>query len=485
MAASSIWVVVSVLTLHPEADTDTTMALCPRGIASNVRLSTSLDAARAAVSELRGAAESFCSDTVADCGAWARAGECERNSAFMHGACKASCAACVATVQDRQNHAEVALIAIRHALAAWTIAGSPEVDLSRLQGHETRLTKAVFTADITSELQAIAGDVEAFLAILPAGSAMESSAPLSSLADGHQQNVSTAVVQLRGGGEIPALGFGTWMLTGQAAYDAVLQALKLGYRHIDTSQNYANEEFVGRALRDSGIARDDIFLATKLSHRTSFGAGNARRALEQQLKDLGVEYVDLYMLHGPHSDERVMRETWGELEQAVRDGLVRYLGVSNFLPRDFRLLETFATIPPVTSQNKHSIYRQGSSFNAEGDDLLRDFRERGVVLTAYCTINAWPGIARPTRDGVVQALAQRLNRTAAQVLLRWVLQGGHTALTRSTKYSHALENSHVFDFVLPDEDMVVLDDLAWMARADWNRRPPEKQRRWRHVKEEL
>ncbi|KAJ1638893.1 NADP-dependent oxidoreductase domain-containing protein [Pavlovales sp. CCMP2436] len=393
----------------------------------------------------------------------------------MRSNCRKACAACALDEHaDRISFAEIGLIAIRNAQLARLSAGLP-TDTS-LASHELELEQApVFLLEL---LPAVLASLDSALAALPS-SAPRPPTPPAQAALRPTASTATATLLLSDGRRMPRLGFGLWMLTGDAAYRATLLALEAGFRHLDTSENYGNEAEVGRAVRDSGIPREEIFLATKLSFAHSYGAG-VHAAIKRSLVALNTTYLDLYMLHGAHADAAVLRETWQSLEAAQDRGLVRSIGVSNFGLRELAALDAIAVVPPAVVQNKHSIYRQGSSFNYAGEPLLEVLRSRGVALVAYCPLNAWPALASPLADAHVRALARELGVTPAQLLLRWAVDTGGAALTRATSRAHALENAAVLDFELPATALKRLSALYWLARAPWNRAvepPPERSRK--------
>ena len=198
-----------------------------------------------------------------------------------------------------------------------------------------------------------------------------------------------AFKSLNNGMKLPAVGFGTWQMEGDVVYEAVVAALAAGYRHIDTAQSYQNEKEVGRALKDSKIPRSEIFLATKLSEEVDFGKGKTRQRALQQMKDLGVSYLDLYMIHGPTEDDQKNKDTWQDLEQLVNEKKVRAIGVSNYEVKDLEKLLSYAKIRPVTVQNKMDPYLFGShemdATNAS-HSVLKYCHEHNLQLVAYSVL---------------------------------------------------------------------------------------------------
>ncbi len=241
---------------------------------------------------------------------------------------------------------------------------------------------------------------------------------------------------------MPVLGLGVWQVPkGPECEDAVRWALESGYRHIDTAQAYGNEESVGRALRASGLPREQVFITTKLFPRNRDPA----RAIEGSLERLGVDQVDLYIIHWP---QRGPTWAWRGMEQARERGLARSIGVSNFSAAELAELLAVASIRPVVNQVQFSAfeYRRG---------LLERCRDEGIALEAYSSL----GTGRHLGDPTVAEVAGRVGRTPAQVLLRWCLQHGTIVIPKSTHRERIEENGRLFDFELSYEDMAALDAL--------------------------
>jgi diketogulonate reductase-like aldo/keto reductase len=241
---------------------------------------------------------------------------------------------------------------------------------------------------------------------------------------------------------MPLLGFGTWELEGPVATRAVSAALEAGYRHLDTATVYWNEGEVGRALRDSGVPRDDVFLTTKCPpHR----AGQELDTLRESLDLLGTNHVDLWLVHWPGEDNVAL---WQAFVQAHELGLARDIGVSNF---DLDLLDrvTDATgVRPAVNQIEWSPLLHDPA-------VLEGHRERGVVLEGYSALRGGT-LEHPAILGI----AERLGRTAAQVIVRWHLQHGVVVIPRSSRVDRVLANADVSEFELSEDDMTALDTLA-------------------------
>jgi diketogulonate reductase-like aldo/keto reductase len=247
---------------------------------------------------------------------------------------------------------------------------------------------------------------------------------------------------LADGNEIPLLGLGVWQVAnGPETENAVRWALELGYRHIDTAQAYGNEESVGRALHDSGVPREEVFITTKFYPARKDPEAEAQRSLER----LGVDQVDLYIIHWPQGGPTW---AWPGMERAQQRGYARSIGVSNFSVSELDELLAIADTPPVVDQVQFSPFefRRG---------LLDACEERNVALEAYSPL----GTGRHLADGRVEQIAQRVGRTPAQVLLRWCAQRNLIVIPKSTHRERIEENAQIFDFALSDEDIAALDAL--------------------------
>jgi len=244
------------------------------------------------------------------------------------------------------------------------------------------------------------------------------------------------------GTEIPLLGFGVWQVPdGRECERAVAWALEAGYRHIDTAQAYGNEESVGRAVRDSGLPREDVFITTKFYPARDDPEAEAQRSLER----LGVDYVDLYIIHWPQGGATW---AWDGMQRAHSSGHARSIGVSNFSVAELEELRSVADVPPSVNQVQFSPFEYRRR-------LLEACEEQQVLIEAYSPL----GTGRHLDDEAVAEIAGRLERTPAQVLVRWCLQRDLVVLPKSTHRERIEENAQVFDFTLSEEDMAALDAL--------------------------
>lgn len=247
---------------------------------------------------------------------------------------------------------------------------------------------------------------------------------------------------LADGNEIPLLGLGVWQVrNGPEGVNAVRWAIELGYRHVDTAQAYGNEESVGRGLKESGVPRPDVFVTTKFyPNRTDPVA-----EIEGSLRRLGLDYVDLYIIHWPKGGATW---AWPGMEHAYERGYARSIGVSNFSTEELRQVIAVASIPPVINQIQFSPFEYRLA-------LLESAREQKVAIEAYSPL----GTGRHLSNRVVRQVAERYGRSSAQVLLRWCIQRNTIALPKSTHRDRIEENARIFDFSLADDDMEELDAL--------------------------
>lgn len=267
-------------------------------------------------------------------------------------------------------------------------------------------------------------------------------------------SLSTAV-RLNDGTCMPLLGFGVYQIpNGGACYRAVRHALATGYRHIDTAAFYDNEEDVGRAVRDCGVAREEIYVTTKLWN-TDQGYDTALRAFDRSLRRLGLDYVDLYLIHWPEPGLRA--DSWRALEAIRRGGRCRSIGVSNYTIRHLEELLAHTEVIPANNQVEFSPFL----FQR---DLLTFCRTQGVVLTAYCPLTHGDRLRHRTVAGV----GRRHGKSGAQVLLRWALQHGVVAIPKSARSERIEENAALYDFELDAGDMAMLDALDQGYRTTWD-----------------
>jgi 2,5-diketo-D-gluconate reductase A len=260
-------------------------------------------------------------------------------------------------------------------------------------------------------------------------------------------------LRLNNGLEMPQLGFGVFLVPADEVVDPVATALDAGYRLIDTAKLYGNEEGVGRAIRDSGLAREDVFVTTKVWN-ADHGYDATLRAFDESQKLLGLDVVDLYLIHWPTPQRDLYVDTWKALERLYADGRVRAIGVSNFnVPHLQRLLDETTVVPTVNQIELHPGFAQ---------DDLRAFHERhGIVTESWSPLGRGHGLLD---NPAVTSIADAHGKTPAQVVLRWHLQLGCAVIPKSTHAERIRENFDVFDVELSDDDMAALSAISEPGR---------------------
>ena len=264
-----------------------------------------------------------------------------------------------------------------------------------------------------------------------------------------------STVALRGGVKMPLLGLGVWQAPpGDETRQAVLAALRAGYRMVDTARAYRNEEDVGAALRESGLPRDEVFVTTKLWN-SDHGFDSTLRACDESLRLLGLERLDLYLVHWPVQGLR--HETWRAMERLLSQGRTRAIGVSNYTVRHLEELVARSSTPPAVNQVEvHPFLRQPA--------LREHCRAHRIHVQAYAPLGRGHRMDHP----VLARLATRHGRTPAQILVRWGLQHGLSTIPKSVHPRRILENADVFGFELDQEDLAALDALDEGYRTSWD-----------------
>ncbi len=264
-----------------------------------------------------------------------------------------------------------------------------------------------------------------------------------------------ARLRLNDGNALPVVGLGVWQTTpGRVTRETVRYALQLGYRHVDTARIYGNEADVGQALRESGVPRDEVSIVTKLWNQDQ-GYARARRAFDESLAELGIDVVDLYLLHWPVEKRRL--ESWKMLEELKLEGRARSIGVSNFTVRHLEeLMATARIVPAVNQVEFHPFLVQR--------ELLEFCRRHGILVTAYSPLAHGQGVGH----AALTAIGRRYEKSSAQVMIRWAIQHGAAVIPKSTRRDRILENALVFDFELSAEEMAEIDALDRGLRTCWD-----------------
>ncbi|EME54002.1 aldo/keto reductase [Amycolatopsis decaplanina] len=255
-------------------------------------------------------------------------------------------------------------------------------------------------------------------------------------------------IRLNNGTSLPQLGFGVYKIGDDEVVGAVRTAIEAGYRAIDTATLYANERGVGEAVRTSGLPREELFVTTKLWN-TEHGYDSALRAFDTSMRELDIDYVDLYLIHWPLPSQDKYVETWRALEKIASDGRAKAIGVSNFqIPHLERLIEETGTVPAVNQIECHPWLQQ---------PLLRDFHEKHEIVT-----EAWGPLARGGEllaDEKITTIAEKHGKTPAQVVLRWHIEMNHLVIPKSVTPERIKENMDVFDFALDAHDTAAIATL--------------------------
>ena len=267
-------------------------------------------------------------------------------------------------------------------------------------------------------------------------------------------------VRLNNGMEMPMVGFGVYQVSDAETEKAVLEALKAGYRLLDTAAVYGNEAGVGRAIKASGIAREAIFVTTKLWIQRENGYENTRKALADSLSRLGLDYVDLYLMHQPFGD---VHEQWRAMQDLYQAGKARSIGVSNFhMDRLMDLITCHQIVPAVNQIETHPFYQR--------DAEIAFHKESGIVQQAWAPLAE--GKFGIFDNPVLTAIAHKHGKSVAQVVLRWLNQRGVAIIPKSVKVARMLENRAIFDFTLDEQDLA---QIATLNRDEiiFNHRDPQ------------
>lgn len=267
-------------------------------------------------------------------------------------------------------------------------------------------------------------------------------------------------VKLNNGIEMPMVGFGVFQVSDEETEKAVLEALKAGYRLLDTAAVYGNEAGVGRAIKASGIPREEIFVTTKLWIQRENGYENTKKALENSLTRLGLDYVDLYLMHQPFGD---VHEQWRAMEDLYKAGKARAIGVSNFhMDRLMDLITCHEIVPAVNQIETHPFYQR--------DAEIAFHKELGILQQAWAPLAE--GKFEIFSNPILTQIAQKHGKSVAQVVLRWLNQRGVAIIPKSVKVERMLENREIFDFTLDEQDLA---QIATLNRDEiiFNHRDPK------------
>lgn len=258
------------------------------------------------------------------------------------------------------------------------------------------------------------------------------------------QQVQIPYRTLSNGSQIPEIGIGCWDAYGETVSQAIAAALQLGYRLVDSAMYYKNEPEVGAGIRNSGIPREEIFLSSKIWY-TDMVKERVRPTFEKSLKDLGVDYLDMYMLHWPVGD---VRGSWKILEGLYEEGLVKNLGICNCQMHHLQEIAAYANIPPVINQvESHPTFQQ--------DALVRYTLEQGIAAEAWGPL----GKGKDLNADIIVALAEKYGKSPAQIILRWHLQRGLLIIPKSIHPERMVQNTELYDFSLTPEEVAAIHTL--------------------------
>ncbi|GEL16063.1 aldo/keto reductase [Pediococcus cellicola] len=268
----------------------------------------------------------------------------------------------------------------------------------------------------------------------------------------------TDTYELNNGTKIPIVGFGTWQTPdGEVAEKSVEEAIEAGYRHIDTAFAYQNEKSVGKGIKDSGVARDQLWVTSKLTGK-DHGYENTKKAIDTSLSNLGLDYLDLFLIHWPNpvafrdSWQEANAGTWRAMEEAQKAGKLRAIGVSNFRPKHLDALLKDATVTPQVNQ----IFLNPSDLQPE---VVKYNEAHHILSEAYSPL----GTGKIFGVSELKDLSDKYHKTVAQVVLRWSLQHGFLPLPKSVHQDRIVENTKLFDFEISDADMKTIDGLRGVA----------------------
>eukprot|EP01111_Echinosteliopsis_oligospora_P004167 TRINITY_DN1661_c0_g1_i1.p1 TRINITY_DN1661_c0_g1~~TRINITY_DN1661_c0_g1_i1.p1 ORF type:complete len:295 (-),score=64.15 TRINITY_DN1661_c0_g1_i1:107-991(-) len=282
-------------------------------------------------------------------------------------------------------------------------------------------------------------------------------------------NIS-ATFTLNNGQTIPVLGLGTWEIYGKDVIQPVKSALALGYRHIDTAKWYENEKELGQAVRESGLPRESIYVTTKL-HPADHGFDSCYKAFHECLNNLGLEYIDLFLIHWPglndedkdakavYGDQtaKARADSWRAMEKIIKEGKCKAIGVSNYTISHLQELLAHCVVPPAVNQFElHPCLYQ--------KDLVDFCQKNNILVQAYCSLMRGQLLDNPT----IKSVATKHNKTPAQVLLRWGLQHDAVVIPKSTSETRIKENSDLFDFEITQDEMNSIDALHNNTRLEWD-----------------
>lgn len=260
---------------------------------------------------------------------------------------------------------------------------------------------------------------------------------------------------LRNGINMPNIGFGTSLIEGKECINNIKQALETGYRHIDTASVYKNEIYIGQAIKESNLQREEIFVTSKV-WKDSMGYDNTIKSFNNSLQNLGLDYIDLFLIHWPrNNDEKLNIDTWKALEELYKQKKVRAIGLSNFLKHHLEIILNNCEIFPMVDQLE---FHPGLT----REETVKFCKKNNIVVEAWAPL----GKGKMLQNKDLIRIANKYNKSVAQICIKWCLQNDVVPLPKTTNRNRMLENKDVFDFTISDEDMNFINNMEFFAGSD-------------------
>lgn len=260
---------------------------------------------------------------------------------------------------------------------------------------------------------------------------------------------------LKNGLNIPNIGFGTSLIEGEECILNIKRALEAGYRHIDTASVYKNENYIGKAIKESNVPRKEIFITSKV-WKDSMGYENTMKSFYKSLQDLGLDYIDLFLIHWPRNNDKNLNiETWKALEDLYKQGKVKSIGVSNFLKHHLDIiLDNCEIVPMVDQLEIHpGLTRK---------ETVKFCKEHNIIVEAWAPL----GKGKMLQNADLARIANKYNKSVAQICIKWCLQNGIVPLPKTTNRDRMLENKDVFDFAITEDDINFINNMEFFAGSD-------------------